>query len=517
MSAATVEDIMDRASEQARRANGHGGAEEAWTAPLPLLDPPPPMPGFPTQALGPWADWCADQAEVVSAPVDFVAMSLLGVAGGVIANTRWGSPWPGWREPPVLNVGLVGLPSSGKSPALATVHEPLRAAERKLAKGFDELHRLWATRKAEAEAVLERWQREVKEAVKLGTPAPRMPESAVVPPEPRPARLFTTDATIEAVADILAHEPKSIALIRDELAGWIGAMDKYGGKGADRAFWLEAYDGRAKVIDRLKYMGKPVRVPHLSVPILGGIQPDRLESMVLAGDDDGLAARICFTCPALVPLVRPTRRPDPDCLTAALLALRRLDMAVNGETGDEYPTTVPFAPAAADALEGFRGRNRQREQDAAGALCGWIGKGPGRVVRIACILEHLWWAASWQAQAAGPPALIGEAAAVAAIGLVEDYLTPHAERVFEAADGGGAQRQVAKDAETLANWIASREESPTLKDTAQLAPTRRLRDKAKRVAAIDLLAERNWLRKERHEGKTALVLNPKLLVEVVGA
>ena len=33
---------------------------------------------------------------------------------------------------------------------------------------------------------------------------------------------------------------------RDEISGWIGSMEKYGGKGgglSDRAFWLKAYDG----------------------------------------------------------------------------------------------------------------------------------------------------------------------------------------------------------------------------------------------------------------------------------
>ena len=171
------------------KPNGHA-AGDPWTVPLPLADAPPDLPPFPLKTLGPWAGWCAEQAEAANAPVDFVAMSLLTLAGATIANTRWGSPWPGWREPPVLFTGLVGLPSSGKSPAIDTVHDPLKEAERRLAGGFDEVHRRWSTRKAEAEATRERWEREVKEAVKIGTPAPRMPEGAVTPAEPRPPRLL---------------------------------------------------------------------------------------------------------------------------------------------------------------------------------------------------------------------------------------------------------------------------------------------------------------------------------------
>jgi hypothetical protein len=482
-----------------------------WPEPEPLHEAEP-LPAFPVETMGPWQGWCIEQAEVASAPVDYVAMPLVTVAGATIANSRWGSPWPGWKEPPVVNVAKVGLPSSGKSPGADTVLDPLRQAERLLARGFDETHRQWRTRKAEAEARLEKWKLEVKEAVKVGTPAPEMPPEAEVPPEPRLPRLLTTDATVEAAAELLAHEPKGIALVRDELAGFIGSMDKYGGSGGDRAFWLESYGGRAKVIDRLKFEGRPLRVEHLSIPILGGIQPDRLRNMVLAADDDGFAARLCYVWPALAPLKRPTARPDPERLVAAFVALRQLDMAVDGTTGDARPVIVEFSEPAAAELQRFRVRSREREQDAAGVFCGWLGKNPGRVVRIACILEHLWWA--WDA--AGPlPAEISERAVQAAIGLVEEYLVPHAERVFDEAGQEGGETQTAKDAQRLADWIASRKDDPpTLKDVLRLSPTRRLRRKEVRDAAIALLEEKVWLRKEKRESVTVLILNPALVAEV---
>jgi hypothetical protein len=186
----------------------------------------------------------------------------------------------------------------------------------------------------------------------------------------------------------------------------MGSMDKYGGNGADRAFWLEAYGGRAKVVDRLKYGGKPLYVPHLSVPVLGGIQPDKLRSMVLAGDDDGMAARFCYVWPELSPLRRPTVQPNPDRLIDAILELRKLEMATDKETGDRYPATIPFTHAGAQALHELRVRVRERERDAARVLCGWLGKSAGRVVRIACIMQHLWWA--WDPFGMEGPANQGE-------------------------------------------------------------------------------------------------------------
>jgi hypothetical protein len=509
-----VDDALGMDEDELRqRANKAREEREKveWPDPEPLHEPPPPVPAFPVGIMGPWADWCSEQAETVSAPVDYVAMALLTLTGAAIANTRWGSPWEGWREPPVLFTGLVGLPSSGKSPAADVVLDPLRRAERELAEGFDEIHRRWETARAEAEAKREQWEREVKEAVKTGHPALEMPAGAVVPPEPRRPRLFTTEATVEAAAELLANEPKGLAMVRDELAGWIGSMDKYGGNGADRPFWLEAYGGRAKVVDRLKYGGKPLCVPHLSIPVLGGIQPDRLRSMVLAADDDGMAARLCYVWPAPVGLNRPVARPEPERLVAAITDLRRLDMAVDARNGDAFPARIGFSEPAAAALHEFRVRTRAREQDATGVLCGWLGKNPGRVVRIACILEHLWWA--WEPRGAAPPEEIGADAAASAIRLAEEYLTPHAERVLEEAGKGSGEAQTAKDAEALAGWIAGQPEPPTLKAAAQFAPTRRLRQKEARDAAMALLVEKSWLRQVRRDGGTVLLLNPGLIVE----
>lgn len=501
-----------RVAEEARRKAGQAKEAEPWPEPEPLSDPLPPAPPFPIDIMGGWEDWCRQAAETVSAPGDYVAMTLLTLGGAAIANTRWGSPWPGWREPPVLFAGLVGLPSSGKSPAIDTVQEPLRKAQHELAKGFDDIRRRWETDKAQAEAKAAVWEQAVKAAAKNGKEPPLMPADAVAPPEPRMPRMFTTDATVEAAAELAANEPKGIALIRDELAGWIGNMDKYGGgAGGDRAVWLEAYGGRMMAVDRAKYGGKPLIVKHLSIAVLGGIQPDKLAAMIVQGADDGMAARLCYAWPELVPLTRPKRQHDPERLVAAFLALRKLEMATDPKSGDSFPATVPFADAGASELHAFRVRNREREQGTAGMFTGWLGKNPGRVVRIACILEHLWWA--WEPYDRPPPSGISTAAVVAAIRLVEGYLTPHAERVFDEAGGNSSEAQAAKDAQALADWIAEQPHPPTLHELGQRITPRRLRKKAGREPGLALLMARGWLRQERHDGKLVLVLNPALARE----
>jgi hypothetical protein len=82
-------------------------------------------------------------------------------------------------------------------------------------------------------------------------------------------------------------------LERDELAGWFGQMDKYSsGKGAaaDRAFWLQAWNGGPYTVDRVSRAS--TYISNLSVSILGGIQPDAIRRVAADTVDDGLLQRL---------------------------------------------------------------------------------------------------------------------------------------------------------------------------------------------------------------------------------
>jgi hypothetical protein len=109
------------------------------------------------------------------------------------------------------------------------------------------------------------------------------------------------DTSTEALQRLLADNPRGLLHVRDELAGWLGSFDRYGGNGADRSFYLECWNGGAYVSDRIKFNGVPLRIKHTSLAILGGIVPDRLRA-ALADADDGLPARFIFVWPDPVPI-----------------------------------------------------------------------------------------------------------------------------------------------------------------------------------------------------------------------
>jgi len=128
--------------------------------------------------------------------------------------------------------------------------------------------------------------------------------------EPEPPERFTVgDTTTEKLGEILSRSERGVLAKHDEVAGWIGRMERYhaAGKGAsaDRAFWLQAWNGRPYSIDRIK--SGETFVQNLSVSIVGGIQPARLGE--LHGlTSDGLLQRF------LPVLMRaPTLPMDIDC------------------------------------------------------------------------------------------------------------------------------------------------------------------------------------------------------------
>ena len=453
-----------------------------------------PAPELPLRIFGPWANWIETQADIVSAPADYVAWSLIAAVGSTVANLRWSSPWGGWKEPPVINVGLVGLPSAGKSPAIDMIANPLREAERRLGDGFDAEFRDWKLVDEVARAKAADWKKAVQAAVKEGSQAPDMPEDAIVPPEPKRPRIVMSDATMEAAAQLIAAHPSGLLMLRDELAGWIGGLDKYGGgAGAERAFWLEAWGGRSKVVDRVKFEGKELFVPHLSIGVLGGIQPDRLATLILSGDDDGLAARFILAWPEPAPLTRPTKRADPEKLVDALVRLRSLKPGQSAD-GATYPLAVPFSDDAADLLHEFRERVRELESSSSGLFLSHIGKWPGMAARIALILELLWWAVADDPLGGGPVEISAKSVA-GAIELLTGYVQPMARRIY----GEAALPKVERDATALARHLMSKIRREGVPERISARDIQRARIEGLRTAdevkaALGELEDAGWVR-----------------------
>jgi hypothetical protein len=315
-----------------------------------------------------------------------VAAGLLSLAGALLARKRRACPWPGWKEPPVIWTAAIGNPSAGKSPALDATMEPARELEAELNADYLDRVREWNGGALAAELHQQTWEQAVKTAIDKHLALPAMPADCDPPARPHRRRLITSDTTPEKLVEVVAANPFGVLLHRDELAGWLGNMDRYGGSGGDRALYLEAYGARPYTRDRMKDPN-PIQCDALAVCICGGIQPDRLASLLLAGDDDGLVARILYFWPDPAPVTAAHRMPP---VPSPLPALQKLASLTFPETG---ALAVPFTAEAADDMVSWQSGVRAMEASASGMMLSWLGKMPGLAARLALILEHLWW--SW--------------------------------------------------------------------------------------------------------------------------
>ena len=348
--------------------------------------------------------------------------------------------------------------------------------------------RAYEAAKLKAAIKRQQWEEGSRERVEHGgTPEP-MPEDAVEPDEPPRQRLVVDDTTIEAVALIAAANPRGLCSEHDELAEWLGSFDKYGGRN-DRPFWLQAYGGCPRIIDRVKHP-IPITVSHLSIAVGGGIQPDRLPQALTNTTDDGLACRFAYFWPDAVDLTRPECIPDNQPARSAFARLLSLEMQA-GESLE--PVVVPLEEYAAGVFHSWRYSNVARQREASGLLLSWLGKCPGFVVRIALVLEFLDWSIELRPD---QPTCVSVGCVQRAIRLVDTYLIPMAERTF----GDALLPEVERHAAMIARLIYARRIGE--KRAEGVVVNRRLIQRMKlpglRTAAqvgeaIEYLVEAGWL------------------------
>jgi hypothetical protein len=370
-------------------------------------------PAFPLDLLPlPWRGWVGDTASSAGAPPDYVVQALLaGVCGqcGAGAVVRVA---PSWSEPLLLWQALVGRPSSGMSPALASMRALLASLQ-------DELNGGDAT----------------------GKP-----------------RLLVDDDSTEALAEACANQPRSVLLWRDEPGGRLRLFDDAGEK---RLRWLEAWKAGPAV---WRGAHKTLRLERCPLSVLLTIRPERLMQALGNDGDDGLPARFLYAWPES-PDHRPLagRRAARDDL--ALDLLRRIGQVARPPA---EPLALAFDPSAAKAFDAFLADLHARLRHADGLEADWMGKGSGTVARLAGVLTLLAWSGGESGVA---PKEVGGEQVEVAVRLWSDYLWPHARLLFDRAGPGDTDRQ----ARRVVRWLkANRRTDVTREDVRRHALGRTL-------------------------------------------
>jgi hypothetical protein len=325
------------------------------TAPEPLPSPLPAVPAFDADLLPVSVRaWCVDAADGLQVPLEFTAIPAMVALAGAIGRSIGVAMklHDRWIERPILWGCVIGRPSSGKSPALTPARRMLDRLASEERNAHDVELREYEGRALIADASRANAKKAIQSALKQGdqSAAESAAEAALFDEEPpSEPRIVVNDATVEKLGELLNANPRGLVQFRDELAGWLANLDREG-READRAFWLECWNGTGTfTVDRI---GRgTVRIEACAVSILGGMQPGKLAEYVRGAvrggfSDDGLIQRFQLAVYPDLPAnwSYSDRRPDPASEALAWATFQRLRALDPGSIGAEQPDgfDVPF-------------------------------------------------------------------------------------------------------------------------------------------------------------------------------
>jgi hypothetical protein len=495
--------------------------EALWPEPKQLPPVTGITPSMPSNLLpASLRGWIVDSSDRICVPVEYVALPSVVSVGALVGRSISIRPKrrDDWTVVPNLWGASVGGPGTLKSPAIAAATKPLRRLAQR-AEGTYAKAKFEAAVQAEIrKSRLDSLRKKLKagdDAEDLRGELERLLEEQILPTK---KRYITNDSTTEKLGELLIENPRGLLVLRDELTGWLHAMEKTG-RESDRAFFLEAWEGiGAYQVDRIERGS--LYVPALTLSVYGGIQPDRLANffsgaMADGGDADGLLQRHQLVAWPDDPgeWRNVDRFPDTEASARAVRVFERLDvMDAFGEFGakaeaDEIPF-VRFADEAQELFDEWRTihmrKVRSKELQGAPGFASHLAKYPSLFPKLALVFHVV--AVADGSRQAGRVAL--DSARLA--GAWCDFLETHARKVYapELETGLAAAHVLAEKIRTGA--VAGH---TSVRDVYRRQWSG-LRTPAIVYGGLDVLAMHGWLRLEAEQtggpDRNVIRLNPKL-------
>jgi putative DNA primase/helicase len=467
------------ATGAAVRATAQQPAAQGWPELIDITAGDIAVPPFPVRLLPPpFSTFVADVADRMQVPPDFVAIPLLVETATMLGRefTLKVKRHDDWTERACLWGNIIAPSGTMKSPAVREALRPIGKMQGELQKKYKTEYAAWKAKKDDKNS---------KE-----DPGP----------PPKPEVLLVHEATVEALAARMSEEynanPRGMLLHRDELAGWYNGMNKYrGGKGDDRQFYLQCYNGGNFRSDR-KDGARAVSVEDAYLNILGTIQPGIISTIFRGKEgDEGLTARFQLAVWPQLPdqIDYVDRRPDYDAIKAVedrlgqIRKLSPMDGKIGG--GGVLRFSGPAQVIFDDWCLRFLNRPERHKEE---MFAVHLSKYPGTFARLALVLHFM----KYGGEASGE---IDAETAKAARDLIEDYLKPHARRIYGVLDAHPAM----PGAKQIANWIRSGKSGDrfTLRDVRQKDwRVFKVQDDERAItAALNLLEANGWVRgQEKH-------------------
>jgi putative DNA primase/helicase len=301
---------------------------------------------------------------------------------------------------------MIGPPGSKKSPV---INEAKRFLQQ-----FDRRWRL------EYEQARQDYEAELA-ALKKAKPREQAAEEAEHqgPIEPRRRRALVNDATAEALHEVLAANPAGVLVLRDELPGWLGGLEKQGREG-DRGLWLETWSGDG-AYNSVRIARGATDADALCVSLFGGVQPGPWMEYAAKAPADGMLQRFqILVWPDPLPIIQLVDRAPNQGAEERMEAVfeRLIEMAV------EPPLRLRFTDDAQELHDEWLTKLEERIANGADrpAFTNHLSKYRSLMPALACTFELV--------ENANAQSISLDAARRGAAFC--DYLESHAERSYQA-------------------------------------------------------------------------------------
>jgi hypothetical protein len=376
-----------------------------------VVAPAKPEP-FPTWALpASLQAYVEEAAAAMRCDGSYVSLPLLACTAGVIGSTWRLRVKNAWTEPAIIWAAVIGESGSVKSPAVEAAGKPLRALQ-------SDLRRQFRFARQQYERDLAAWAAGESQGDK--------------PTEPIEPRLYTGDATVEALGRLLSENPRGTVVVRDELSGWFGSFDKYTNtSGGDEGQWCEAFGGREWVIDRKK--DGRLFIASASVSICGAI-PVKVFRRVMGEHrfDSGLAARLLLSMPAKEPKTWTEDDVSEPTTRRVVEVYRRLGALVHAENewGEPTANMAMLSAAAREVWVDYYNRHNREGAGMTDKRAAAWAKFEAYPLRLALLFHLVAWA---EGTSDRPPAEVEAESLLRAIDVIE-WCKAETLRIYTAMD-----------------------------------------------------------------------------------
>ena len=316
----------------------------------------------------------------------------------------------------------------------------------------------------------------------------------------KPPRYLMGDTTPEALARTSARSPWGMCIARDEMSGMLLSDGSYK-SGPFIPFALEGFSRGSYTVDRVN-LDRAVTINQHVLSIVGNIQPDCVDSLMLSGDDNGLPERFLYFWPDRKKLEPLTEGMDHSNLHQAF--------EIIAEWGRRETTYFDLTDDARVTLDDWRMNTLEPHLAAENRLSGACGKYEGTVTRVALVLQIL----NWGFERAAHPELkrglseeITQESLLAAINMFDRYFIPQARRVFM------SEPRSISLARKVINYVLTHREYTFQKRDFQRTSNLGGKNANEYQAAINELVYFNLIRRtnNRAGGRNEYEVNPKLI------